>query len=110
MKLTCQKSTINTTQITPEFTEARLTNFVGIVPFSDFSLKKLDFSQVLAEHLDLCVGANCQYQDWQIAGLIVYGYLCGYRRLSHFEQLSRNSTVQKLLNGYTVTVTPAGGR
>lgn len=97
VKETCQKSTLKTTQITPEFTDARLTNFAGVVPFSDFLMKKLDFRQALSEHLDLGMGTNCQYQDWQIAGLIVYGYLCGYRRLAHFEQLSRDSTVQKLL-------------
>jgi len=94
---TCQKSTLKTTSITPEFTDARLTNFAGVVPFSDFLMEKLDFRQVLAGHLDLGMGANCKYQDWQILGLIVYGYLCGYRRLAHFEQLSRDTTVQKLL-------------
>jgi len=97
VKETCQKSTIKTTPITPEFTDARLTNFAGVVPFSDFLMEKLDFRQALSEHLDLGMGANCQYQDWQIAGLIVFGYLCGYRRLAHFEQLSRDSTLQKLL-------------
>lgn len=97
VKETCQKSTLKTTPITPEFTDARLTNFAGVVPFSDFLINKLDFRQALDEHLDLGMGVNCQYQDWQIAGLIVYGYLCGYRRLAHFEQLSRDSTVQKLL-------------
>lgn len=63
-----QKSTIKTTHITPIFTDARLTNYAGVVPFSNFLLKKLDFSQALAEHPDLGMGANCQYQDWQIAG------------------------------------------
>ena len=94
---TCQKSTINTTPITPEFTDARLTNYAGLIPFSDFLLDTLDFRKALAEHLDLGMGTNCQYKDWQIFGLIVYGYLCGHRRLIHFEQLSRDTTVQKLL-------------
>ena len=98
VKETCQKSTSKTTPIIPEFTDARLTNCSGVVPFSDFLMKKLDFRQALADHLDLGMGANCQYQDWQILGLIVYGYLCGYRRLAHFEQLSRDTTVQKLLS------------
>ena len=97
MRKTCQKSTINTTPITPEFTDARLTNYAGLIPFSDFLLDTLDFRKALAEHLDLGMGTNCQYKDWQIFGLIVYGYLCGHRRLIHFEQLSRDTTVQKLL-------------
>ncbi|MCC5905358.1 MAG: hypothetical protein JJU13_04080 [Balneolaceae bacterium] len=89
-----------TTPITPEFTDARLTNYAGMIPFSDFLLDKLDFGQTLARHLDLDMGGNCQYQDWQIFGLIIFGYLCGYRRLAHFEQLSHDSTLQKLLGLY----------
>ena len=92
-----QKSTKKTTPITPEFTDARLTNYAGLVPFSDFLLEKLDFRKALADHLDLGMGTNCHYQDWQLFGLIIYGYLCGHRRLIHFEQLSRDTTVQKLL-------------
>jgi hypothetical protein len=94
---TSQNSTPKTTPITPEFTDARLTNYAGLIPFSDFLLDKLDFGQILAGHLDLGMGTNCQYKDWQIFGLIVYGYLCGHRRLIHFEQLSRDTTAQKLL-------------
>ena len=82
---TSQNSTPKTTPITPEFTDARLTNYAGLIPFSDFLLEKLDVGQVLARHLDLGMGTNCQYKDWQIFGLIVYGYLCGHRRLAHFE-------------------------
>ena len=93
----CQKSTINTTPITPEFTDAQLTNYTGLVPFLDFLLDKLDFGQVLSMRLDLGMGTNFRYKDWQIFGLIVYGYLCGHRRLIHFEQLSRDTTVRKLL-------------
>ncbi|MDZ7694268.1 MAG: hypothetical protein U5K69_24630 [Balneolaceae bacterium] len=92
-----QKSTKKATPITPEFTDARLTNYGGLVPFSDFLLDTLDFGQALAEHLDLGMGLNCHYQDWQVFGLIIFGYLCGYDRLSHFEQLSRDPLVQKLL-------------
>jgi hypothetical protein len=97
VKETCQKFTTKTTSITPEFTDARLTNYAGLIPISDFLLDKLDFRQVLGKHLDLGMGANCRYEGWQIFGLIVFGYLCGYRRLAHFEQLSRDTTVQKLL-------------
>lgn len=60
-------------------------------------METLNFRQALAEHLDLGMEANCQYQDWQLPGLIVYSYLCGYRQLSHLEQLRQDSTVQKLL-------------
>jgi hypothetical protein len=56
VKETCQKSTKKTTPITPEFTDARLTNYAGLVPFSDFLLDKLDFGQALAQHLDLSMG------------------------------------------------------
>ena len=97
VKKSYQKSTKKTTSIIPEFTNACLTNYAGLVPISDFMLEKLDFRQALAEHLDLGMGANCKYEDWQIFGLIVFGYLCGYDRLAHFEELSRDTTVQKLL-------------
>lgn len=53
-----QKSTLKTTPITPEFTNARLTNFAGMVPFSDILLDKLNFRQALAEHLDLGRGGE----------------------------------------------------
>ncbi len=53
MKATCQKSTRNTTPIIPEFTDARLTNFAGLVPFSDFLMEKPDFRQALSGHLEL---------------------------------------------------------
>ena len=80
-----QKTTIKTTSITLEFANTRLTNYSGLVPISDFLMEKLDFRQALAEHLDLGIGANCQYQDWQIFELIIFGYLCGYDRLAHFD-------------------------
>jgi len=86
-----------TTKIHPEFTDALLTNYGGLVPFAEFLFKKLSFEQALAEHLDLGMGPNCSYRNGQVFGLIVFGYLCGYRRLAHFEQLSRDQTVQKLL-------------
>ena len=97
VKETSQKTTKKPTSIFPEFTDACLTNYAGLVPFSDFLLGKLDFAGVLSEVLDLGMGDNCQYQDWQIFGLIVFGYLCGYDRLAHFEQLSQDTTVGKLL-------------
>jgi len=86
-----------TTKIIPEFTDAQLTNYGGLIPFADFLLEKLPFRQALAEHLDLGMGPNCSYQDWQVFALIVFGYLCGYKRIQHFEQLSRDTTVQRLL-------------
>ena len=94
-----QKSTIKTTSIIPKFTNACLTNYAGLVPISDFMLEKLDFRQTLAEHLNLGMGSNCQYQDWQIFGLIVFGYLCGYDRLAHFDPPAggRDTTAGKLL-------------
>ncbi len=40
VKETCQKTTSKTTPITPEFTDTRLTNFAGVVPFSNnFSVR-----------------------------------------------------------------------
>lgn len=97
VKETYTKSPVEATRIHPEFTDARLTNYGGLVPVADFLLDKLPFRQALAEQLDLGMGPNCSYADWQVFGLIVFGYLCGYNRLHHFEQLSRDSTVQKLL-------------
>jgi hypothetical protein len=94
---TYPKSQIKTTPIIPKFSDVRGTNYGGLVPFAEFLLKKLPFRQALAEHLELGMGSNCSYQDWQVFGLIVFGYLCGYTRLTHFEQLSRDTTVQKLL-------------
>ena len=45
------------------------------------------------------MGGNCRYKNWQIFGLIDYGYLCGHRRLAHFDPPAggRDTTVQKLL-------------
>ncbi|HLR24661.1 MAG TPA: transposase [Fodinibius sp.] len=92
------KSPVKTTKIHPEFTAGRLTNFSGLVPFADFLLEKLPFREALAARLDLGMGPNCSYGDWQVFGLVVFGYLCGYTRLAHFEQLSLDTTVQKLLD------------
>src|SRR5699024_3209029 len=55
------------------------------------------FQEVLDQQLQLGMGPNCTYSDWQIFTLIIFGYLCGQDRLAHFEQLSLDSTVQKLL-------------
>ena len=97
VKGTYAKSPVKTTRIHPEFSDTRLTNYAGLVPFGDFMLDKLPFRQSLYRELDLDMGSNCSYADWQVFGLIVFGYLCGQQRLAHFEQLSRDAMVQKLL-------------
>src|SRR5699024_4445580 len=97
VKATYKSRETKTTHITPEFTGARLTNYGGLVPFADFLLGKLPFQEALAEQLELGMGPNCSYRDWQVFGLIIFGYLCGYDRLAHFEELSRDLTVQRLL-------------
>jgi hypothetical protein len=91
------KKGVKANTIHPEFSGNRLTNYAGLVPFSEFLLKKLPFRQALAEQLDLQMAPNCTYQDWQVFGLIVFGYLCGYRRLAHFEELSNDVLIQNLL-------------
>lgn len=97
VKTTYPSERTKTTKIIPEFTGSQLTNYGGLVPFAGFLLEKLPFREALAGHLDLGMGPNCRYADGQVFGLIVFGYLCGYDRLAHFEQLSRDTTVQKLL-------------
>jgi len=86
-----------TTKIHPEFTDALLTNYGGVIPFADFLFTKLGFGHVLTEELDLGMGSNCTYADEQIFGLIVLGYLCGQDRLAHFEALSHDAMIQQLL-------------
>jgi hypothetical protein len=92
------KSSLKTTRIHPEFTGGRLTNYAGLVPFADFMLDKLPFREALAAELDLGMGANCSYADWQVFALMVFGYLCGQDRLSQFAQLSRDKTAGQLLD------------
>src|SRR5699024_2760208 len=97
VKATYKSRETKTTDITPEFTAGRLTNYGGLVPFAAFLGETLPFQEVLDQQLQLGMGPNCTYSDWQIFTLIIFGYLCGQDRLAHFEQLSLDSTVQKLL-------------
>jgi hypothetical protein len=98
VKETYAKSPVKTTRIHPEFSDVRLTNYAGLVPFADFMLEKLPFRGALQRELDLGMGPNCSYADWQVFGLMVFGYLCGYARLSQFAQLSRDTTAGQLLD------------
>jgi hypothetical protein len=97
VKTTYAKKSAKTTTIHPEFTEDRLTNWSGLVPFADFLLEKLDFRQTVAEEVDMEMASNVRYQDWQVFGLMLFGYLCGQARYSHFEELSGDAVVQQLL-------------
>lgn len=97
VKETYPSERTKTTDIAIAFTDTRLTNYAGLVPLAEFLFDKLDFRQRLAEQLELGMGPNCSYQDWQVFGAIVFGYLCGYKRLSHVEQLSGDTTVGRLL-------------
>ena len=97
VKETYTKSLVKTTKIHPEFTDARLTNYSGLVAFAELLFTKLSFGQVLAEELDLEMASNCSYADWEVFGLIIFGYLCGHKRLSHFEELSNDALIQGLL-------------
>lgn len=97
VKATYSKKLVKINSILPEFSSSELTNYAGLVPFADFLLGKLPFREVLERELDLGMGSNCSYQDFQVFALIVFGYLCGYKRLAHFEELSRDTTVGKLL-------------
>jgi len=97
VKATYSKKPVKINSITPEFTDDKMTNYGGLIPLSDFLLKKLDFREALASELDLGMGPNCSYQDFQVFALIIFGYLCGYKRLAHFEELSKDASVQTLL-------------
>jgi len=97
VKVSYSKKPVKINSITPEFTDDKLTNYGGLIPLSDFLLKKLVFREALASELELGMGPNCSYQDFQIFALIIFGYLCGYKRLAYFEELSKDASVQTLL-------------
>ncbi|MCD6440835.1 MAG: hypothetical protein J7L86_03480, partial [Candidatus Marinimicrobia bacterium] len=61
-----------------EFSDNNLTNYAGIVPISDFLMKKLGFAQRIKSGLSLQMGSNVTFQDYQIFSTIIYGYLCDY--------------------------------
>jgi len=97
VKATYSKKPVKINSVNPEFTDKKLTNYGGLVVFSDFLLEKLGFREALTSELELELGPNRSYQDFQVFTLIIFGYLCGYKRLAHFEELSRDASVQTLL-------------
>ena len=80
-----------------EFSDNNLTNYAGIVPVSDFLLKKLGFAQHINSGLSLQMGSNVTFRDYQIFSTIIYGYLCDYKRLVYFEELCKDRIIRKLI-------------
>lgn len=91
------KNRVKSNNIHVEFSDNNLTNYAGIVPISDFLMKKLGFAQRIKSGLSLQMGSNVTFQDYQIFSTIIYGYLCDYKRLAHFEELSKDRIIQKLI-------------
>lgn len=97
VKKNYHKNSTKSNKIHPEFSDSRMTNYGGLVPFSDFLSEKLLFRNALDNQLDLGMARNCKYSDWQVFGLMILGYLSGHQRLAHFEGLSSDPVVQRLL-------------
>jgi hypothetical protein len=97
VKKTYTEKSTKTSKIHPEFTEPRLTNWSGLVPFGDFLLETLDFRRAVGEQVDFGMAPNVSYQNWQVFGLMIFGNLCGQAHYNHFEELSKDKVVQRLL-------------
>ena len=83
--------------IQAEFSDHHLTNYAGLIPVTDFLFRKLDFIKALSDHLFLPIRSNITFHNFQLFGLIIFGYLCGHTRLSNFEELSKDRIIQRLL-------------
>ena len=83
--------------IQAEFSDHHLTNYAGLVPVAEFLFRKLDFIKALSDHLFLPIRSNITFHNFQLLGLIIFGYLGGSTRLSHFEELSKDRIIQRLL-------------
>lgn len=90
-----------TNHIEAEFSGHRLTSYGGLSVFSDFLFDELNFEHLLEKHLHLGMGPNCSYSDGQVFGLVVFGFLCGHRRIAHFETLSEDVVAKQLLGTAT---------
>lgn len=91
------KKSIKTNKISVEFSDLNLTNYAGLVPVAEFLFKKLDFFKALKIHLFLPLRNNFTFHNYQIFSTIIFGYLCSYRRIVHFEELSKDRVIQKIL-------------
>jgi len=95
--LEMNKSKQKREKIKPRFTDKKLTNYAGLVPFSSFMLDTLSFDQIIDNNCKLPMGNNITFRTSQILSTIVFGYLTGFDRINQFEELSKDLTVQKLL-------------
>lgn len=97
MKNKRNKSNAKIKKIHLEFADPNLTNYSGIVPIADFLFDKLNFKEELENKLDLGTGRNAIYKDHQILSASIFSYLCDFKRLSQFAELTKDKIIQKLL-------------
>ena len=98
MKKTTNKSNTKFKKINLEFSDNNLTNYSGIIPFFKFLVGKLNFVDFTNKILDIRNGSNVKYKNHQVLLSIIFGYICDFTRLSHFEEFTKDKIIQEILN------------
>ena len=87
----------NLPQITPEFTDKKLTNYGGLLVFAQF-LNKLKFCKLVKNCIHVNRGSNSHYMTYDFVSMIVGGILCGAEHMNHVASICKDTVLQKIFD------------
>ena len=93
----------NLPQITPEFTDKKLTNYGGLLVFAQF-LNKLKFCKLVKNCIHVNRGSNSHYMTYDFVSMIVGGILCGAEHMNHVASICKDTVLQKIFDYFALFV------